>query len=47
VNKTLGMILVTLGLFALAWGGFTVRDRKRLLKSDRFMLLATRHIMYR
>jgi len=23
VNKTLGMILLVLGLFGLAWGGFT------------------------
>jgi len=23
VNKTLGMILIALGLFGLAWGGFT------------------------
>jgi hypothetical protein len=29
VNKTLGMILIALGLFGLAWGGFmfTTRDK--------------------
>jgi len=27
VNKTLGMILIGLGLFGLAWGGFTYTTR--------------------
>jgi hypothetical protein len=29
VNKTLGMILVVLGLFGLAWGGFTYTTREK------------------
>jgi hypothetical protein len=31
VNKTLGMILVVLGLFGLAWGGFTYTTREKVV----------------
>lgn len=31
MNKTLGIILVVLGLFGLAWGGFTYTTRERVL----------------
>ena len=31
MNKTLGMILVGLGLFGLAWGGFTYTTREKLV----------------
>jgi len=31
VNKTLGMILVALGLFGLAWGGFTYTTREKVI----------------
>ena len=47
MNRTLGMILIALGLFGLAWEGFTYTTREKALTSDRFTLLATRHITYR
>jgi hypothetical protein len=31
VNKTLGVILVILGLFGLAWGGFTYTTREKVV----------------
>jgi hypothetical protein len=31
VNKTLGIILIVLGLFGLAWGGFTYTTRERVV----------------
>jgi hypothetical protein len=31
VNKTLGMILIALGLFGLAWGGFTYTTREKVV----------------
>ena len=31
LNKTLGMILIALGLFGLAWGGFTYTTREKVV----------------
>jgi hypothetical protein len=31
VSKTLGIILVVLGLFGLAWGGFTYTTREKVV----------------
>ena len=31
INKTLGIILVALGLFGLAWGGFTYTTREKVV----------------
>jgi hypothetical protein len=31
VNKILGMILIGLGLFGLAWGGFTYTTREKIV----------------
>jgi hypothetical protein len=31
VNKALGMILIALGLFGLAWGGFTYTTREKVV----------------
>jgi uncharacterized membrane protein HdeD (DUF308 family) len=31
VNKTLGVILIALGLFGLAWGGFTYTTREKVV----------------
>jgi hypothetical protein len=31
VNKTLGIILIALGLFGLAWGGFTYTTREKVV----------------
>jgi len=31
VNKTLGTILIALGLFGLAWGGFTYTTREKVV----------------
>jgi hypothetical protein len=31
VNKILGIILISLGLFGLAWGGFTYTTRKHVV----------------
>lgn len=31
MNKTLGIILIGLGLFALAWGGFTYTTREKVV----------------
>ena len=31
MNKALGMILVVLGLFGLAWGGFTYTTREKIV----------------
>ena len=31
MNKTLGMILIVLGLLGLAWGGFTYTTREKVV----------------
>lgn len=31
MNKTLGVILIVLGLFGLAWGGFTYTTREKVV----------------
>ena len=31
MNRTLGMILIALGLFGLAWGGFTYTTREKVV----------------
>jgi hypothetical protein len=31
VNKTLGVILIVLGLFGLAWGGFTYTTQEKVV----------------
>ncbi len=31
MNKILGMILIGLGLFGLAWGGFTYTTREKII----------------
>ncbi len=31
MNKTLGLILIVLGLFGLAWGGFTYTTREKVV----------------
>ena len=31
MNKTLGIILIVLGLFGLAWGGFTYTTREKVV----------------
>ncbi len=31
MSKTLGIILITLGLFGLAWGGFTYTTREKVV----------------
>ncbi len=31
MNKTLGIILVVLGLFGIAWGGFTYTTREKVV----------------
>jgi drug/metabolite transporter (DMT)-like permease len=31
VNKTLGIVLIVLGLFGLAWGGFTYTTRETVV----------------
>ena len=31
VNKALGIVLIALGLFGLAWGGFTYTTREKVL----------------
>ena len=46
VNKILGIILIALGLFGLAWGGFTYTTRGKVVDIGPITLLATRHIMY-
>jgi hypothetical protein len=47
VNKMLGMILIALGLFGLAWEVLRTRPGKRSLTSDRFTLHAKRHTTFR
>jgi len=42
VNKTLGMILIGLGLFGLAWGGFTYTTKEKVV--DIGPIHATREI---
>ena len=44
VNKTLGIILIALGLFGLAWGGFTYTTRKKVV--DIGPIHATRDITH-
>ena len=31
INKTLGIVLIVLGLFGLAWGGFTYTTREKVV----------------
>jgi len=31
MNKTVGMILIVVGLFGLAWGGFTYTTREKVV----------------
>ena len=31
MNKTLGVILIVVGLFGLAWGGFTYTTREKVI----------------
>lgn len=31
MNKTIGIILIVLGLFGLAWGGFTYTTREKVV----------------
>jgi len=31
MNKTLGIILIAVGLFGLAWGGFTYTTREKVI----------------
>jgi hypothetical protein len=31
VNKTIGLILITLGIFGLAWGGFTYTTSEKVV----------------
>jgi hypothetical protein len=31
MNKTIGLILIALGLFGLAWGGFTYTTREKVV----------------
>ncbi len=47
VNKTLGVVLVVLGLFGIAWGGLRTQPGKRSSTSDRFTLHAKRHTTFR
>jgi hypothetical protein len=44
VNKTLGIILIALGLFGLAWGGFTYTSREKVV--DIGPIHATRDITH-
>jgi hypothetical protein len=44
VNKTLGIILIALGLFGLAWGGLTYTTRKKVV--DIGPIHATRDITH-
>lgn len=44
MNKTLGVILIALGLFGLAWGGFTYTTRQRVV--DVGPIHATRDIKH-
>jgi|SRR5579864_4231274 len=47
IPNKIGMILIGISLFGLVWGGLTSRPEKRSSTSDRFTLLAMRHIIYR
>jgi hypothetical protein len=44
MNKTLGIILIALGLFGLAWGGFTYTTREKVV--DIGPIHATREKMH-
>ncbi len=44
MNKTLGIILIALGLFGLAWGGFTYTTRQKVV--DIGPIHATRDITH-
>lgn len=44
MNRTLGIILIALGLFGLAWGGFTYTTRQKVV--DIGPITATRHIKH-
>lgn len=44
MNKTLGLILIALGLFGLAWGGLTYTTRQRVV--DIGPIHATRDITH-
>jgi hypothetical protein len=47
VKKTLGVILIVLGVFALAWGGFTYTTKEKVVDIGPIHAIATRHITYR
>ena len=47
MNKTIGLILIALGVFGLAGEVLRTRPGKRSLTSDRFTLLAKRRTTYR
>lgn len=44
MNRTLGIILIALGLFGLAWGGFTYTTRQKVV--DIGPIHATRDITH-
>jgi hypothetical protein len=44
MNKTLGVILIVLGLFGLAWGGFTYTTRQKVV--DLGPIHATRDVTH-
>jgi hypothetical protein len=45
MSKAFGIILIALGLFGLAWGGFTYTTREKVVDIGRIHATATRHIM--
>jgi hypothetical protein len=47
MTKTVGMVLIVLGLIGLAWGGFNYTTVRRSSTSGRFTRLAKRHITSR
>jgi hypothetical protein len=46
MNKTIGIILIVLGLFGLAWGGFSYTTSEKVLDIGPIHH-ATRRIIYR
>ena len=47
MNKTIGMVLIALGLLGLARGGFTYTTREKIVDIGPIHALAKRHIMCR